>query len=144
MTSDRGLQKRKGQQSLQREEERPQPLRTRVVEGSVPSSSVCVLGVPTPPGRSVTPAGCPTLQLGSQAVYLEAGSGPSVQGLSPKDRPPTSDASHRRRLCPGLLTNGRKREAPTGLLGFSLFARAGPRAQRSSMLTRSPLDYKRV
>ena len=49
---------------------------------------------------SATPAGCPTIQLNSDTVYTKIALDPTVHGFIP-----TSDASSRSTLSPGLLTN---------------------------------------
>lgn len=137
MTSDRGLQKRKGSAKPPEGGREVPAFENTGGQGlCVQFRCVCVRGPHTT--RQIRDArwvsytstrfsGCPP---GGRVGSLSA-------GARPQRPPPTSDARHRCRPCPGLLTNGGKREAPrTGLLGY--------RAQRSSVLTRSPLDYKRV
>ena len=80
--------------------------------------------MPTPTSNSQTPAGS-RIELSSDTLYPEMGTDP-FQGsvlldVSPPHTPRTSDASHKSRLSPGLLTDKRGLEIPINpsFLGFN-------------------------
>ena len=68
--------------------------------------------LPIPPIRSSqAPAGSPRSQLSSDTIYLEMHQIPQAEGSVPRgcsaaSPGKTSAASHKPRLCPGLLTKG--------------------------------------
>ena len=81
-------------------------------------------GLPTPTSNSQTPAGS-RIQLSSDTIYPEMGTGP-FQGSGPLDvsppyTPRTSDASHKSRFSPVLLTDKLGLEIPMNpsFLGFN-------------------------
>ena len=55
--------------------------------------------------NSSTPGEYPTIQLKSDSIYLETATDATGSGLSPTRLPPSSDANHKSRLLPMLLTD---------------------------------------
>lgn len=63
--------------------------------------SVPMCGVFPAPSDSLTLAGCPTIQLSSDTIYVESAVDPTVLPDCP---PPNSGATRKNRLLPRLLT----------------------------------------
>ena len=68
-----------------------------------------------PLSSSLTPAGCPTIQLNFDALYLDVASDPTYYGFGSTgpSSSPTSDPDHKSKLAPELLTNCYRGEVPT-------------------------------